>query len=350
MIKKNRFLTIGLIGLTLSFSQAYAANKKIKIGWVFAMANAPVVIAQQKGFYKEVGLDAEIISFTSGPIVHQALAAGQLDMAYIGSPPVYHWYSRGLKSKILAKVNYGQAAVVARKDSGINNIKDLKGKKLAGVKKGSGMDVLLRGYVLGEANGLNPDTDLRIVPMPSGNMGPSVESGTVDAAFMWEPFTSQSLLRGNTKVIFDMNEAVPKYPWFVVMSPPEFLKNNSDTVYKALKAHRMAVDYLNSGPEAGNEIIAQAFNLKDVVDDKGVTHSAIDVVKVARERIGWEWELKEQDLAFVQRLMDWSKDLRFIKRKLTPAELVDVTLAKQLSDEIPENNIAKGTAFTDASN
>ena len=341
---KKGFLSIAAITLTLAFNQSYAENKKIKIGWVFAMANAPVVIAQQKGFYKEVGLDAEIISFTSGPIVHQALAAGQLDMAYIGSPPVYHWYSRGLKSKILAKVNYGQAAVVARKDSGINTIKDLKGKKLAGVKKGSGMDVLLRGYVIGEASGLDAENDLRIIPMPSGNMGPSVESGTVDAAFMWEPFTSQTLLRGNTKVIFDMNKAVPKYPWFVVMSPPEFLKNNPDTVYKALKAHRLAVNYLNSSPDAGNEAIATAFKLENVIDDKGVTHSPIDVVKLARERIGWEWELKQDDLAFMQRLMDWSKDLRFIKRKLKPDELVDTTLAQKLNDEFP-----KGTAFTDAS-
>jgi len=338
---KKTLISTALIGLSLTLTQAFAANEKIKIGWVFAMANAPVVIAQEKGFYREVGLDAEIISFTSGPIVHQALAAGQLDMAYIGSPPVYHWYSRGLKSKILAKVNYGQAAVVTRKDSGINNIKDLKGKKLAGVKKGSGMDVLLRGYVIGEASGLDPKKDLRIVPMPSGNMGPSVESGTVDAAFMWEPFTSQSLLRGNTKVIFDMNKAVPKYPWFVVMSPPEFLKKNPDTVYKALKAHRLAVDYLNSAPDAGNETIAKAFKLKDVVDENGVTHSAMEVVKVARQRIGWEWELQENDLAFIQRLMDWSKDLRFIKRNLSPTELVDVTLINKLNDEFPS-----GTAFT----
>jgi len=332
-----------IIVSSLILSSATFAAEKIKIGWVFAMANAPIVIAQAKGFYKEVGLDAEIISFTSGPIVHQALAAGQLDMAYIGSPPVYHWYSRGLKSKILAKVNYGQAAVIARNDSNINSIKDLKGKKLAGVKKGSGMDVLLRGYVLNEANGLIADKDLRVIPMPPGNMGPSVESGTVDAAFIWEPFTSQYLIRGNTKVIFDMNKAVPNYPWYIVMSPPEFLKKNPDTVYKALKAHRLAVNFLNSSPDAGNEEIATAFKLSEVTDANGKKHSPTDVVKMARERIGWEWELKETDLDFIQRLMTWSKELRYIKKDLTPAELVDVSLVQRLNKEMAS------TAFTDAS-
>ena len=339
----KKLLSSVILFLFLCFTLPAHTEEKIKIGWVYAMANAPVVIAEAKGYYEQVGLDAEIISFTSGPIVHQALAAGQLDMAYIGSPPVYHWFSRGLKSKILAKVNYGQAAVITRKDSGINSIKDLKGKKLAGVKKGSGMDVLLRGYVLNEANGMTPDKDLRVIPMPPGNMGPSVESGTVDAAFIWEPFTSQYLLRGDTKIIFDMNKAVPNYPWYVVMSPPEFLENNRTAVYKALKAHRLAVNFLNSGEEAGNDIIASAFKLGEVTDNKGVKHSAEEMIKMARTRIGWEWDLTAADMNFVQRLMDWSKDLRYIKRKLTPEELVDVSLLAQLNKEI-----AASKTFTDA--
>lgn len=340
---KKLLSLILLLCFTLFVNNAFSAQK-IKIGWVYAMANAPVVIAKEKDFYKEVGLDAEIISFTSGPIVHQALAAGQLDMAYIGSPPVYHWYSRGLESRILAKVNYGQAAVIAKKDSDIESLQDLKGKKLAGVKKGSGMDVLLRGYVLGEAAKLKPDQDVRIIPMPPGNMGPSVESGTVDAAFIWEPFTSQYVLRGESKVIFDMNEAVPNYPWYVVMSPPEFLKKNSDAVYKALKAHRKAVDYLNSSPDAGNDIIAKAFKLEEVTAKDGKKYTGADVVKMARQRIGWEWDLTEADMAFIQRLMNWSKDLRYIKKSLTPNDLVDVTLVRKLNEEVPP-----GTAFTDVS-
>jgi len=79
-LKKYSFLLFIL--LSSFFVGTAQSSQKIKIGWVFAMANAPVVIAEAKGYYKEVGLDAEIISFTNGPIVHQALAAGQLDMAY----------------------------------------------------------------------------------------------------------------------------------------------------------------------------------------------------------------------------------------------------------------------------
>ena len=310
----------------------YADKEKIRIGWVYAMANAPIIIAQEKGYFDELGLDVEIRSFTSGPIVQQALAAGELDMAYIGAPPVYHWFSRGLDSRILAKVNYGQAAVIVRKDSGIDDLQGLRGKKVAGVKKGSGMDVLLRGYVLGEEAKMQPDKDVSIVPMPSGNMGPSVESKVVDGAFIWEPFTSQSELRGDSKVIFDMNQAVPKYPWYVVMAMPEALKNKRSAIKKVLAAHKKAVEFLNSSPDAGNDIIAKAFKLETVKNEKtGETVTGTQIVAQARKRLGWEWDLTDKDLHFIQNLMDYSLSLGYINKPLKVDELVDTSFTNEVA-------------------
>ncbi len=305
------------------------AGEKLRIGWVYAMANAPVVIAEQKGYFKELGLDVEVISFTSGPVVHQALAAGELDMAYIGSPPVYHWFSRGLESRILAKVNFGQAAVITRKDSGIQDLAGLKGKKMAGVKKGSGMDVLLRGFVLGDTAKLAPDKDINIISMPSGNMGPSVESKVVDGAFTWEPFTSQFELRGESQVIFDMNQAVPHYPWYVVMAMPDALKKKKAEIVKVLQAHKKAVEFLNSSADAGNDIIAEAFKLEPVTSADGKVYSPVDIVAQARKRLGWEWDLTQSDMAFIQQLMDYSHNLGYINKPLKAEQVVDLTLVKE---------------------
>lgn len=333
-MKKWPFIFITFFLVVIS-SNIHAENKdKLKIGWVYAMANAPVVIAKEKGFFKDAGVDVEILSFTSGPIVHQALAAGELDMAYIGSPPVYHWYSRGLESRILAKVNYGQAAVMVRKDSGIDKLNDLRGKKMAGVRKGSGMDVLLRGYVLGQASSLTPDKDVQIVPMPSGNMGPSVEAKVVDGAFIWEPFTSQYELKGESKVIFDMNKAVPKYPWYIVMAMPDALKNKRSAIKKALTAHKRAVEFLNSSPDAGNDIIVKTFKLESIKDEKsGKMIKATDIVAQARKRLGWEWDLTDKDMDFIQNLMNYSLSLGYIKKQLHAKELVDRSFTKEIAME-----------------
>jgi len=328
---KRKISLILVVVLAFATGNVYA-GKKIKIGWVFAMANAPIIIAKEKGYFEEQGLDVEIISFTDGPLVHQALSAGDLDMAYIGAPPVYHWFSRGLDSRILAKVNYGQAAILVNKESGINNLSDLKGKKLAGVAKGSGMDVLLRGYVLAEAAKLEPAKDIDVIPMKPVNMGQSIESKTVDGAFTWEPFTSEFELRGTSKVIFDMNQAVPKYPWYVIMAMPEALKNKREEVQKVLQAHKKAVEFLNSSPDAGNDIIVQAFKLSDIKDEAtGKTIPASTIVAQARRRLGWEWNLTDKDVGFIQNLMNYSYNLGFITKQLKAQDIIDSSFTQALA-------------------
>jgi len=57
------------------------------------------------------------------------------------------------------------------------------------------------------------------------------------------------------------------------------------------------VDYLNSKPNAGNGIIAKTFKLGNTKDKNGKVHPATEVVSQARERLGWEYELTDFDVA-----------------------------------------------------
>ena len=59
----------------------------VRIGWVYAMANAPVLVAQADGHFEAQGLAVTLESFTSGPLIRKGLNEGTLDMAYIGVPP-----------------------------------------------------------------------------------------------------------------------------------------------------------------------------------------------------------------------------------------------------------------------
>lgn len=327
---RTALLAATLSALTLATS-AFAADKPLRIGYVFAMANAPALIADKEGFYKQEGLDVDLKALGDGPVIQQALAAGELDVAYVGTPPVYQWYSRGLKSTILAKVNYGQAAVLVGDHSPVRQLQDLKGKKLAGVKKGSGMDVLLRGYVLKEKAGLDPDHDLNIIDMPPGNMNAALDRGIVDAAFTWEPFVSQAVLRGSARVLLDVNQALPQYPWYVVIALPKTLQERPDDVVKLLRAHRKAVAFLNEHPAEANRIIADAFRLEPVQGPDGKTISPEAIVAQARTRLGWSAELGPADIQFIQRLMNDSKALGFMDTAMTPAQLVDTSYLEKAS-------------------
>jgi NitT/TauT family transport system substrate-binding protein len=335
MIKKpmiTSLLTLAL--LSLSTLSAAAEEKPLRIGWVYAMANAPAVIAEKKGFYAAEGLNVESKPFTDGPLLQQAVAAGDLDVAYVGSPPVYHWFSRGLKSKILAQVNYGQAAVIASAKSPINSVADLRNKKLAGVAKGSGMDVLLRGYVLKEKARLDPDQDLTIVAMPPGNMNAALEHSDVDAAFSWEPFVSQSLLRGSSKLILDVNKDLPQYPWYVIIGVPKTLQDRPDDVVKLLRAHLKAIAFLQSHPDESNQIIAEAFKLEPVQGADGKTVKPEEIVKEARKRMGWSYRLDAADLQFIQRLMDYSASLGFISKPLKVEQVVDTSYLQKAEQSL----------------
>ncbi|CAD5201917.1 ABC transporter substrate-binding protein [Pseudomonas sp. FEN] len=306
-------------------------TRPLRVGYVFAMANAPALIADKQGYYREEGLAVDLKALGDGPVIQQALAAGELDVAYVGTPPVYQWFSRGLQSRILAKVNYGQAAVIVNSKSPINALADLKGKKLAGVKKGSGMDVLLRGYVLKEQAGLNPDHDLDIIDMPPGNMNAALERGIVDAAFSWEPFVSQSLLRGSSRVLFDVNQALPQYPWYVVIALPKTLQERPDDVVKLLRAHRKAIAFLNEHPEESNRIIAEAFKLEALQGADGKRIAPETIVAQARTRLGWSADLEAADIQFIQRLMNYSRDLGFIDTTLKTEQIVDTSYLEKAS-------------------
>ena len=303
----------------------WAQSKPLRVGWVYAMANAPALIAEQKHFFADEGLKVEIKSFTDGPVLEQALAAGELDVAYIGTPPVYQWYARGLDARILAKVNYGQAAVIAGNGGNIKTVADLKGKKLASVAKGSGMDVLLRGFVLRQQAKLDPDKDLTIQAMPPGNMNAALDRNVVDAAFLWEPFVSQALLRGNSRLVLDVNQAIPQYPWYVIAAPVTTLKDRAADVVKLLRAHRRAIAFLQDRPEEADQIIAQGFKLDTVQRADGKTVSAEAIVREARNRLGWSDKLETRDIQFIQGLMDYSLELGFIPKALRADQLVDLS-------------------------
>ena len=92
----------GMLVLALALGAGTAraqASEPIRIGWVYAMANAPVLIAERNEMFAEEGLAPTLESFTSGPLIRKGLNEGTLDVAYIGVPPIVHWSAKGRSSR-----------------------------------------------------------------------------------------------------------------------------------------------------------------------------------------------------------------------------------------------------------
>lgn len=305
---------------------APADARPLRIAYVFALANAPAVVADKKGFYAAEGLKVELKSFGDGPIIQQAIAAGEVDVAYVGAPPIYQWFARGLQSRIVGKVNYGQASLVAARTAtpALTTLADLKGRKIAGVARGSGMDVLLRGQVLKARAGLDADTQLTIVNMPAGNMNAALDRKLVDAMFTWEPYVSEAVLRGTGRILLDVNQAIPRYPWYVIAAVPLTLAQRPDDVVRVLRANRRAIAWINEHPDEADELIAGAFQIAPLQTAAGATVPAAAIVKEARKRLGWSPRIEAADLLFIQALMDDSLAQGILAKPMKAEQVVDL--------------------------
>src|SRR5687767_6840103 len=73
-------LTI-VIGLSLGLAKSGSAQERMRIAWAGSTpSNTPIWVADQKGFFKKNGLQAEVIAISASTIVIQVLLTGELDL------------------------------------------------------------------------------------------------------------------------------------------------------------------------------------------------------------------------------------------------------------------------------
>jgi NitT/TauT family transport system substrate-binding protein len=301
----------------------------LRIGWVQSLGTAPALIAEQKGYFRQEGLDVELKSFSDGPLIQQAMAAGQLDVAYLGGAPVFQWAQRGFDARMLAKVNSGHAALIVRAVAPVRSLEDLRGRRVAGTSRGSGMDVFLRGFVLEEQARLEPDKDVTVVNMPAANMPQAMAFGGVDAAFGWEPFISQTVLRGDARVLLDTGHVLPDHPWYVIAAPVRTLRARPEDMVRLLRAHHRAIAFLYAHPAEADAIIIRGLNIQPALDRGGHLISPEAVVHEARKRVSWSDSFTDSDIAFFQRMAGWSYRLGYLAQPGSVAALVDRSFARK---------------------
>lgn len=201
-----------------------------------------VFVAQEKGFFSKNGVDVKVEIRNTGAELSKGLRAGDFDFAPAAFTNLPAALERGLKVRGI--VGYVGAAfekpssdevvaLVASADSGINSVKDLKGKKV-GVTFGSTGDVWLR-QALKEA-GLSINDIERINTRPPGLVS-VLDTGGVDAVAAWEPF----VFRAINKVVG--SKVVKRGGDLVCFCA--YLHGNPDTVYKNEDATQKFVDAIS---------------------------------------------------------------------------------------------------------
>jgi NitT/TauT family transport system substrate-binding protein len=242
--------------LALAFAgQAFAADK-FKVGYLRVMDDAQAIVAHEAGYYKKQGLDVELVEFKSGTDLIKAIVGGQLDTGVLGFTNAVAWASKGADLKVVGGAQHGYHAIIAREDTGINKVSDLKGKTLASQAEGSTADTVLKGVVLKDA-GLKPD-DVNVMGVSPQVAVQSLVGKRVDAAFLFEPQASIAQLIAPVKQVYEIGEVWP-FPCMVVITSGETLKKRKDDVWKSLDAQKEAIDLLQKKPADASKLIAGYF-------------------------------------------------------------------------------------------
>ena len=186
-----------------------AAAASMVCGSVWAQATKEVTIAHQDMLVpfqaliesgeleKATGYKINFRMFGGGGDVIKAMASGDVQLGQVGSSPLTAAASQGQDIKlfwILDDISDAEA-LIARNGSKVNNVKDLKGKKVATPFVSTAHYQLM---ALLKMEGLKA-SDVNVMNMRPPEIAAAWERGDIDAAFIWDPVLSK--IKGNGKSI-----------------------------------------------------------------------------------------------------------------------------------------------------
>ncbi|MBI2311160.1 MAG: ABC transporter substrate-binding protein [Betaproteobacteria bacterium] len=227
-------LRAGLATLMLAVATGSATAETIRVGYIPVTGHAKFFVAQEQGYFKQEGLDVELIEFQNSADGLNALVANKLDIGAFGTTaPLVH-YARGADLKIIGGIMGGDAAIVVKPENAaaIKGIGDLKGKKIATVRLATG-DAVLRGALKDAKLDWRRDVQIFELKNPPAVLE-AVKSGQVDAGVVWGPHDIRAERQG-LKVAIRSTELQPDHPCCRLVVTSEKLKQG-DTWEKFLRA------------------------------------------------------------------------------------------------------------------
>ena len=143
------------------------------------------------------GIKVEERIFAKGLDVMQAILAGELDVGTTASEAAISGRAKGAPIYVVAGFAKGGARLVARPDTGIKAVRDLKGKKV-GVTRGGIQEVLLMAEL--QKAGLTadpaPGKDVQIIYLAYADLNQALIGKNIDAMMQSEPQSSQAINKG----------------------------------------------------------------------------------------------------------------------------------------------------------
>ena len=266
---KKRIFTIVIVLLviflaTFAIIQINKKDTNLKKVTVAEVAHsvfyAPQYAAINLGYFKEEGLDIELILASGADNVMAAVLSGDVDIGFSGSEATIYVYNGGEKDYVMTFAGLTQkdgSFLVSRKKIDNFSLEDLKGKTVLGGRR-AGMPEMTFEWALKEHN-INPQKDLTIdTSVAFSAMEGSFIGGNGDFVTLFEPNATSVEKNGYGYVVAYIGELGGNVPYTAYNARKSYIEKNEDIIEKFTRAVNKGLVYVkeHTSKEIAEKIIS----------------------------------------------------------------------------------------------
>lgn len=257
------FLMVGSLFLDFNHSKKndYKRTKVTLAEVAHTIFYAPQYVAIEKGYFKEVGIDIELILTAGADKVTAAVLSGDADIGFCGSEGTIYVYNAKEKDylKTFAQLTQKDGSFLVSREK-IDNftLNDLKGKSVIGGRAG-GMPEMTFEWAL-KQNGIDPKNDLEIdTSIAFAAMGGAFISGQGDFVTLFEPNALEIEQQGYGYVVASIGELGGVVPYTSYSARGSYIEKNSELISNFTKAIQKGIDFVHnsSNKEVAEAILSQ---------------------------------------------------------------------------------------------
>jgi NitT/TauT family transport system substrate-binding protein len=247
---------------------APSGSGSIRIGVLPITDVVPFYIAEQQGYFKDQGLNVELVPMASAAERDQFMATRQIDGQVNDLVATALFNAEQPRLKIVRRARQAfperpQFWILAPKDSPISSVQDLKGVEI-GISQNSVIAYITDRLL--ELNGLKKE-DIRTTNVPQIPIRFELLSkGQLKAATLPDPLASLAILQG-AKVIADDSQH-SDISQSVISFRSEVVAERPNDVGKFLKAYDQAVEDIRTRPEQFRNVLIEKGRIPDPLKDK----------------------------------------------------------------------------------
>ncbi len=172
---------------TQAVSTASTEKTNMKVAYSPSLCEASTLVAYEKGFFQEEGIHPEMIN-VNGASETEALGGEKVDGMQTLVSKIIQPLQNGLPVKLTAGLHTGCVRIVTRSDTGITDVKGLKGKKIGVSGLADTATVIAQRALHTDGIGVTPDhMEVEFVVVERNSLPQALQSGQVDAIAMTDP-------------------------------------------------------------------------------------------------------------------------------------------------------------------